>query len=268
MGAANPAPFPLRKLYIAFSPSRAGRLSIRPIHFIATQRGREDSMRTIMRLPIAIALCALGANAQLKDGSLSIKGGETFTVGQKVPVTLTQLKPGTGARSGKYDFYISVNGGTSWTEMVGNWQGPTTDNATVTWEWNVTQAPTTKGVFRACLLSGGECSDAAYTLKSGNFTISNSTALAPSPAGSAGKLEFDAATGGMAVGFSLASPARVTLQAFDAQGRSLAVLLDADQAAGEHSLSLFSNRLQAMHGSVVFKLAWEGSSLTRAFVLP
>lgn len=225
-------------------------------------------MRTIMRLPMAIALCAFGANAQLKEGSLSIKGGETFTVGQKVQVTLTQVKPGTGTRAGKYDFYISVNGGTSWTEMVGNWQGPTTDNATVTWEWNVTQKPTTTGVFRACLLSGGECTDPTYTLKSGNFTIAASTALVPGPAESAGKLEFDAATGGMAVGFALAAPARVTLQAFDAQGRLLAVLLDADQAAGEHALSLFSNRLQTMHGSVAFKLAWGGASLTRAFVLP
>ena len=225
-------------------------------------------MRTIIRLSTALALCALGAQAQLKEGSLSIKGGETFTVGQKVNVTLTQLKPGTGTRAGKYDFYISVNGGSTWKEMIGNWQGPTTDNATVTWEWNVTQAPTTTGVFRACLLSGGECTDAAYTLKSGNFTISNSTALAPRAEESAGKLEFESATGGMAIAFALAEPARVTLQAFDAQGRLLAVLLNADQAAGEHSLSLFSNRLQAMHGSVVFKLAWGGASLTRSFVLP
>jgi len=225
-------------------------------------------MRTIIRLSIALALCAIGAQAQLKDGSLSIKGGETFTVGQKVTVTLVQTKPGTGARAGKYDFYISVDGGTSWKEMIGNWQGPTGDNATVSWDWNVTQATTTTGVFRACLLSGGECTDPTYTLKSGNFTISNSTALAPQRAESAGKLEFESGTGGMAIGFFLAEPARVTLQAFDAQGRLLAVLLDGDHAAGDHSFSLFSNRLQAMHGSVVFKLAWGGASLTRSFLLP
>jgi len=225
-------------------------------------------MRTIIRLSMALALCAIGAQAQLKDGSLSIKGGETFTVGQKVSVTLVQTKPGTGTRSGKYDFYISVNGGTSWTEMIGNWQGPTTDNATVTWEWNVTQKPTTTGVFRACLLSGGECTDPTYTLKSGNFTIATSTALASRQAGSAGKLEFETATGGMSIGFFLAEPARVTLQAFDAQGRLLAVLMDGDHAAGDHALSLFSNRLQSLHGSIAFKLAWGGASLTRSFVLP
>lgn len=225
-------------------------------------------MRSIMHSSMAIALCAFAAQAQLKAGSLSIKGGETFTVGQKVTVTLTQTKAGTGTRAGKYDFYFSGNGGSTWKEMVGNWQGPTTDNATVSWDWNITQSPTTTGVFRACLLSGGECTDPTYTLKSDNFTIVASTALSSKAADAAGKLGFDAATGAMAIGFSLAEPSRVTLQAFDAQGRVLAVLLDGEHAAGDHSLSLFSNRLQAMHGSVVFKLTWGGAALIRTFALP
>jgi hypothetical protein len=226
-------------------------------------------MHTIIRLSTAIALCALGAKAQLKSGSLSIKGGETFTVGQKVSVTLVQVKAGTGTRAGKYDFYFSGNGGTSWKEMIGNWQGPTGDNATVTWEWNITQAPTTTGIFRACLLSGGECTDPTYTLKSEAFTIvAQGTPVLPLAGSAAGRLDFDAATGSFAVAFSLESPAHATLQAFDSRGRLLATLLDADQAAGDHALSLFSNRLGSMHGAVAFKLAWGGSSLTRSLVLP
>jgi hypothetical protein len=226
-------------------------------------------MRTIIRLSAAIALCALGAKAQLKSGSLSIKGGETFTVGQKVNVTLIQVKAGTGTRAGKYDFYFSGNGGTSWKEMIGNWQGPTGDNATVTWEWNITQTPTTTGIFRACLLSGGECTDSTYTLKSGAFTIvAQGSAVLPQAGSAAGRLDFDAATGSFGVAFSLESPAHATLQAFDSQGRLLATLLDADQAAGDHALSLFSNRLGSMHGAVAFKLTWGAASLTRSLVLP
>lgn len=226
-------------------------------------------MRMIIRLSVAIALCALGANAQLKAGSLSIKGGETFAVGQKVNVTLVQVKAGTGTRAGKYDFYFSGNGGTSWKEMIGNWQGPTGDNATVTWEWNITQAPTTTGIFRACLLSGGECTDPTYTLKSEPFTIvAQGSAVLPGSSPSTGKLDFDAATGSFAVAFSLPAASRVSLQAFDSQGRLLATLLDAEQAAGEHALSLFSNRLGSMHGAVAFKLTWGGASLTRSLILP
>jgi hypothetical protein len=226
-------------------------------------------MHTIIHLSAAIALSAFGAHAQLKAGSLSIKGGETFTVGQKVSVTLVQVKPGTGMRSGKYDFYISRNGGTSWREMVGNWQGPTTDNATVTWEWNITESPTTTGVFRACLLSGGECTDSTYTLKSGPFTIvDQSSAVLPRSDAATGKLNFDSSTGSMALRFSLVSPAHVALRAFNTQGRLLATLLDADQLAGDHAMSLFSNRIQEMNGPVAFTLTWGAASLTRSLILP
>jgi hypothetical protein len=83
-----------------------------------------------------------------------------------------------------------------------------------------------------------------------------------------GKLEWNAATGSLAIGFSMAEAGRVSLRAFDSQGRLLAVLLDADQAAGDHALSLFSHRLQAMHGSIVFALSWGGASMTRTFALP
>jgi hypothetical protein len=255
--------------FILLSHRSAGRLAFRPSYQFAAPSRREESMRTIIHMSAALALCAISAHAQLKAGSLSIKGGETFTVGQKVSVTLVQVKPGTGMRAGKYDFYFSGDGGTSWKEMIGNWQGPTGDNATVTWEWNITQAATMKGVFRACLLSGGECTDSTYTLKSGPFTIAaQGSAVLPTSAAAAGKLDFDAFTGNMALRFSLVAPAHVALRAFNTQGRLLATLLDADQSAGEHALSLFSNRLQEMHGPVAFTLTWGGASLARSLVLP
>ena len=206
--------------------------------------------------------------AQIKAGSLSIKDGETFSVNQKVLVKFVQLGPGSGSNAGKYDFYLSTNGGTSWKEFVAAWQGPAGNGDTAKYEWTVQNSPSTTAQWRACLLSGGHCTDPKYVLKSGNFTISTTTALASGTQASAGKLDFNPATKTLALAFSLASPAHVALMAFDSQGRLLAALLDADRPAGDQVLSLFSNRLKDMHGAVAFKLTWGGASLTRSFVLP
>jgi hypothetical protein len=226
-------------------------------------------MRTLMNSSLAIALAACGALAQLKPGSLSIKAGDTFVVNRKVMVTFVQLGAGSGTNAGKYDFYLSTNGGSQWKEFEAAWQGPKGNGDTVKYEWTVPNSPTTTAQWRACLMSGGHCTDTAYVLKSGNFTISATASPIQAQAPrTAGKVDFDAATGSLAIAFSLASPAHVALQAFDSQGRLLATLLDADRAAGDHALSLFSNRLRDMHGAIAFKLTWGGASLTRSLVLP
>jgi hypothetical protein len=118
-------------------------------------------------------------------------------------------------------------------------------------------------------LAGGECRDNNYILKSGNFTITEqSSALRPPAAAQAGRLDFDPATGGIEVGFVLDASAHVALQAFDAQGRLLASLLDEDRSAGAHALSLFSSALSERHGTVVLRLAYGNAALTRSVVLP
>jgi hypothetical protein len=222
-------------------------------------------MRHTQRLAIALTACAIGAHAHLKQGSLYPKGGESFAIGQKVTIAWVQ----TQGHDGLYDLYFSKNAGTSWSEFAGHWQGPKGDGDSVKYEWTVpANSATTQGVIRVCQLAGGECKDAVYILKSGNFTITTASAVEAQAPQAAGKLDFDAATGSLAVAFTLASASRVSLQAFDSQGRLLATLLDAEQAAGEHALSLFSNRLASMHGAVAFKLAWGGASLTRSLILP
>ncbi|HKP97327.1 MAG TPA: hypothetical protein VJ385_16385 [Fibrobacteria bacterium] len=67
-------------------------------------------------------------------------------------------------------------------------------------------------------------------------------------------LRFDADAGSLEVTFGIEEGARVSLHAFDAQGKLLAVMLDAKRDAGFHHLSLFSNRLQGYQGRVVFQL--------------
>ena len=67
-------------------------------------------------------------------------------------------------------------------------------------------------------------------------------------------MRFDADGGSLEVTFGIDEAARLTLHAFDSQGKLLAVLLDGNQAPGFHHLSLFSNRLQGYKGHVVFQL--------------
>ena len=57
----------------------------------------------------------------------------------------------------------------------------------------------------------------------------------------------------MNVSFALAESGPVLLQAFDTRGRLMATLVERDFAAGSHTLSLFSNRLETSR-ALLFKL--------------
>ncbi|MDB5051251.1 MAG: hypothetical protein JWO30_4322 [Fibrobacteres bacterium] len=67
-------------------------------------------------------------------------------------------------------------------------------------------------------------------------------------------MRFDAGAGSLEVTFGIEEGARVSLLAFDTQGKLLATLLDGNQGSGFHHLSLFSNRLQGYQGHVIFRL--------------
>lgn len=209
-------------------------------------------------------LCILPLHAHLKPGSLSIKGGETFTVGQKVTVTFVQS---VGHNDGRYDFYFSKNGGTSWSEFEAKWQGPKGDNETITYVWTVPNSLTETGIWRACQLAGGECTQADYILKSGAFKIvAAGSGVRPGAGALAPGLDF--AAGGVTAEFAMPAAGKVVLQAFDASGRVLATLFEGEMAAGDQRLSLFSNRLQQASGNVVLKLTYGSESLTRSIALP
>jgi hypothetical protein len=67
-------------------------------------------------------------------------------------------------------------------------------------------------------------------------------------------MRFDSDAGNLDVTFGIDQAARISLQAFDTQGKLLAILLDVNEGSGFHQLSLFSNRLQGYKGHVVFQL--------------
>jgi hypothetical protein len=212
---------------------------------------------------LAVISAAGLASAHLQQGSLSIKGGETFHVGEVVTVTLIQT---VGHNNGKYDFYYSKDGGSKWTEIIGNWQGPKEDGATVTYKWTVPNQPSTTAQFRACQLAGGECVDPIYILKSGNFTITNATGIVEMQARSGEpSLRFDPATHALQADFDLARAEDVSLQVLDAAGHEVATLLQGRQEAGSHRVSVFSNRLENASGHLLLNLTMGSESYTQAW---
>jgi hypothetical protein len=220
-------------------------------------------------LAAGCVLMAAGmANAHLLDGSLSVKGGETFTAGQVVPVKWNV----NVLHDGKMDIDYSKDGGTTWTSVKANYPAVAGDN---TFNWTVPSDATTKGKIRVCLGAGSPCSEAKtsspnaapYALISPAFTVSGATSVsAPAFAGEA-SLSFNGETRNVNVSFSLASEQDVSLQAFDAQGHLIATLLQGDRGAGYHQLSLYSNRLEAVHGVVVLKLQAGAETRTQSWNL-
>ena len=67
--------------------------------------------------------------------------------------------------------------------------------------------------------------------------------------------------GSLEVTFGIDEAAPVSLLAFDAQGRSVATLVEGPQPAGYHHLSVFSNRLQCLDGRAYFQLRTGGRVL-------
>jgi hypothetical protein len=209
----------------------------------------------ISSLLLPAGLVAAGATfAHLKAGSLVPKGGETLTVGSKVNVTWFQE---TG-HDGLYDIYYTKNG-TSWVEFEEGWQAPKTDGVTVTYPWTVPAgAAGTTTKLRICQMAGGHCTNSTYTLVSGAFTVSTSASVNAADALRPGVMRFDAARSTVETSFELAEEGKVLVQAFDAQGREVARILDATYGAGMHRLSLHSKALEGAKGTLAFRLTAGG----------
>jgi hypothetical protein len=106
----------------------------------------------------------------------------------------------------------------------------------------------------ACLAAAGL---AAAAGSAGGYASDHGAYFAPT-------LRYEGVQGSVDVTFGIEEAARVSLVAFDAQGKQLAVLFDAEQGAGYHHLSLFSNRLQTGDGKVLFQLRAGNAVLAEA----
>jgi hypothetical protein len=112
------------------------------------------------------------------------------------------------------------------------------------------------------LASGGISDSGISNPASGDAGPANAEAASASSAASASDqgayfapfMRFDSGAGNLDVTFGIDQAARISLHAFDTQGKLLAILLDANEGSGFHHLSLFSNRLQGYQGHVIFQL--------------
>ncbi|GEM_PF-1587940 len=230
-----------------------------------------------LRMAGLVVMAAVGmASAHLSlsgfnpAGGESLKPGDSFTITWSVDV---QHQGGT-------DIAFSKDGGTTWTDVKKGVADGSTKNS---FKWTVPNQPTTTGKIRICQLAGAVCTDANNISKPGGaglngsapyVLVSNALTIAPAtgittPANQANPLtvDFHPETRNVDVSFGLTESKEVLLQVFDSQGRLLATLVQGAFASGPHKLSLFSNRLVASGGTLLFKLKVGDQVLSHTWTL-
>lgn len=211
---------------------------------------------------VAVLGSAIAASAHL--GALTVpKAGDSFTPGQVVNVKWT-----VDVAHNTQDLSYSQDG-TTWTPITTGlartvntyaWTVPA-NKASATTRFRVcqrdganvqgcTNAHNTQSLGAGIAVTGGE----VYTAITGNFTISGGTDVnAPAAPFAGAKVLLNANARAVDLTFDIYRPERVTLQAFDTQGKLLAVLLDAQKAEGRHSLSVYSSALDVSK-PMIFRL--------------
>lgn len=203
------------------------------------------------------------ASAHLFADGLKPTAGEALSVGATYKITWKEQF--NHAKGTNID--LSTDGGSTWTTIKENFNDAQGDNS---FNWTVAGTATATAKIRICQHDGGTvkaCADADntnsltsapngnYVLVTSAFTIGSSTGIhSVSAASGAFTVDFRPETRNVDVSFGLSESKPVLLQAFDTQGRLLATLVQGDFAAGNHKLSLFSNRLDASGNSLIFKL--------------
>lgn len=197
------------------------------------------------------------ASAHLSGGSLLPAGGESLKAGDLVSISWTAEEN----HNKGIDIALSKDDGATWANIKSGFNDNSKDN---TFRWTVpASAVSSKAKLRIC--QSGPCSDSnnvskpdgesPWVLVSGTLKIQTSAGLAsPSAAARDLKVEFHPETRNVDVSFDLAEGGPVLLQAFDARGDLVATLIRGKFGAGAHGLSVFSNRIGAAPGSLIFRL--------------
>lgn len=217
-------------------------------------------MSIVMRVTFLFLLAALPSAATLVAGSLKPAGGEAFKPGDVMTIEWTASK----ADNGKYDIYLSKDGGKTWpTEFAEGWQGSTVDNAKNAYRWTIPAGTnTTLARIRVCQLSGGHCVQPnVYTLASGDFTISPTASVPEARTFAPPRFDFRPEAAVLEAEFQLAEGAEVSLRAYDTEGRLVAETPAGRLESGKHRLSLSSGRL-AGSGPFLFRLQQGSNSTT------
>ena len=219
-------------------------------------------MKSRIHFALAVLALSVPATAKLLDGSLKPDGGEAFKPGETITIEWTA----TTAENGKYDIYLSKDGGKTWpTEFAEGWQGSTVDGAKNAYRWAIPSGiNTTQARIRVCQLSGGHCvQPGVYTLASGDFTISPTAGIGAENLSGYGSssLTFLPGGNGLEIQMKLSEAGPVLLQVLDASGKVVESLIDERLDAGEHRRSLVSKRLGSA-GPMFVRLVQAGRTRT------
>ena len=203
------------------------------------------------------------ASAHLFADGLAPATGATLSIGDTT--TIAWKEQFNHAKGTNID--LSEDGGTTWTTIKENFPDGQGVN---TFKWTVAGTASTNAMIRICQHDGGTvkaCLDGEksnslttapngnYVLVTGAFTLTAGTSSVKKVAAVRGfSINFRPDTRNVQVSFGLAEGKPVLLQTFTTQGRLLATLVQGEFAAGDHTLSLFSDRLDVTGGSLVFKL--------------
>jgi hypothetical protein len=210
------------------------------------------------------------ASAHLSPTDLAPVGGATLKIGDPFVITWTET-----VHHDLTDLALSVDDGATFTNFKTGFQDINGKN---TFKWTVAGAESKKAKIRICQESGKPCTNADkvtdnsgnaghYVLITSAFTITAGTSAlqAVQHAEQPYSIGFNPGTRNVDVSLGLARAEDVSLQAFDFQGRLVATLTQGRFEAGEHKLSLFSNRLESSAKSLIFRLQLGNQVLTQAW---
>ncbi|HLP40558.1 MAG TPA: hypothetical protein VK465_03540 [Fibrobacteria bacterium] len=192
-------------------------------------------MKQAMMGWMAVGVLGAAMAAEAHVGSLSIKGGEKYKVGQVVNVSLNVV---SAHSPNKFDLTYSTNGGTSFEKVETK---TATGGGVKTFAWTVPNKPSTTAQFKICQWDDNSNTDktCAYKVVSPNFTIeAATTGLSQGKSLSAdSRLGFETASGKVMASFTLTAPAKVLIQAFTLKGELVSTLLDEVKGPGAHNLN-------------------------------
>lgn len=196
----------------------------------------------------AILIAATYASAHLNPVT-NPKASQSLEAGSMVMITWSVDQPHNNqdlaySTDGKTWTNITTDLGKSATSF--NWKVPSTPSTTV--RVRVCQKENIGGTVTGCTdnentqnLSAGKqvTGGKIYTAITGNFTIQGGTGVrAAKAAARTGRPMLNASSNKVEASFNLENSSRVLLQAFDAQGRLVATLMDENRAGGPQSISV------------------------------
>jgi hypothetical protein len=214
-------------------------------------------------MSICLAL-AMAASAHIQKGSLSVKSGTVYTVGQIVTISWSAE---IDHNKSNYNLWFSSDSGKTWTSVKTGIPGQAS-GVLVNYSWTVPDKPTTKGMIRVFQTFGGTVATSPsnpgdYTLFSPVFQIKATSAVAAPHASSATSLRVVGDR--VAVRFSASSSRTASVEVLDLDGSRLGSRMLSSVGSGADEVMLPLREL-GVRGRAVVRLRLDGRVVAQEMV--